>query len=134
MQILPDRTRSPERLAVSLLLARFVMWNLGFLALFWLLRVPFMEEEHFMDLRPTDGRTTGRNGLHRWFDSLYTSVMTQTTVGAADVVPVSTTAQVLTGLQALSTFLALAAVLLAAQARELSHFASWRGSVTNTQR
>ena len=125
MQMTPTARRGPERLAVSLLLARFVSWNLGFLVVFWLLRVPFMEDEHFMDLRPTDGRTTGRHGLHRWFDSLYTSIMTQTTVGAADVVPVSTTAQIITGLQALSTFLALAAVLLGAQAREITRYAAW---------
>jgi len=87
-----------EKLAVSLLLSRFVLWNMGFVLLFWFLRVPFMDEKHFMDQRPTDGRKTGHFGVHRWFDSLYVSIMTQTTVGAADVVPVSTTGQILTGI------------------------------------
>ena len=90
----------------------FIIVNVGFIILFWLLRVPWVgNEEHFIDNhdgeRPVDSPV---------LSSLYLSVLVQTTVGASDITPVSTWARSLTMLQcltAMASVMAIATVFLA---------------------
>ena len=90
-------------------LLNLIRLNVVLIIVFWLLRVaicgPKMDE-HMSRMRMTDD-TDGDVGLEPWSDSLYHSVMTQSTVGAADMVPTSRTMRILTGSQAVSTILTL---------------------------
>lgn len=100
------------------LLSRFLLFFIGAnvlaVLLFWALRVPFMNETNFtrpIPAPPADDDAEGDTAperptaVARVWDSLYHSVMTQTTVGASDVLPTSRTAQLITGIQAFSTFM-----------------------------
>lgn len=81
---------------------QFVLINVLCILLFWFVRIPIMKVGHFQRMR-ADSQWTGPDD--RWMSSLYHSIMTQTTVGASDIVPVSWSARVVTGLQALTALL-----------------------------
>lgn len=82
------------------LIVRTVGWlilaNLALVTVFYAVRVPYMNEDHY--------RTIPERPLSASRDAFYVSVMTQSTIGVADIVPISWWSIVLTCAQALSTF------------------------------
>jgi len=81
--------------AVSLLLTLF----------FWGVRCGIMTERDYSRKQ--------RDGLeHPVWEAFYQSIMTQTTIGASDLSAISIRAQVLDGIQGLSTFFSLAILAL----------------------
>ena len=85
----------PKTLAPRQLLLVFLVTNLSLVVIFWLIRIPITNEEHF-----AVAAAVRRAPLRPVSDALYLSLLTQTTVGASDIVPLSGAAQALTALQA----------------------------------
>lgn len=78
-----------------------VIVNLVLWLIFSLVRIPFMNSENFM---------TMSGEAPTWLDAFYTSLMVQTTIGNASVLPKSKIAKAVTGVQGLCLFLMLVAV------------------------
>lgn len=84
----------------SRLLLQFVLLSLALTLFFWLARIGIMKDADYSRKRHSVIE-------HPVWDALYQSIMTQTTVGSSDISPISVRAQVMDGVQALSTFLGL---------------------------
>ena len=110
----PCADMTPQRL-----LWYFVIVNLSCIVLFWLVRIPTTDDEHY-------ATTTGDPIQDRVGTSLYLSVMTQTTVGTSDIVPRSGVARVLQALQAAAAIGSILVVVLLAAACS-------RGAVLNSR-
>ena len=85
--------------------------NLGFLLIFWLMRACVLSaaetpEHHLSRVRMGDDGD-GDAPVHAWADALYHSIMTQSTVGSADLVPTSGAMRLITGMQSLSILVGL---------------------------
>lgn len=83
----------------------FVAINLVATVLFAFVRIPFMTEKHFFRVTPSTSPPPAPASVSRVWDSFYHSVLTQTSIGCADVLPRSRVAQVIIGIQGLVTLL-----------------------------
>ncbi len=86
-------------------LLQFALVSLVLTLFFWVVRIGIMTDGDY-------ARKKYDRMEHPVWDAFYQSVMTQTTVGASDLSPISIRAQVLDGVQALTTFMAVAVVAL----------------------
>ena len=102
------------------LIVSFIVTNVVLCIVFWLVRWPIMHVDddegddnnrHFVDIANRDLEVRRPS----WLRALYASVMTQTTVGASDIVPQSATALGVTSIQAFSAIASIAIVLLLAK-------------------
>lgn len=84
-------------------LLQFAFVSLVLTLFFWVVRIGIMTDVDY-------ARKRFDRVEHPVWDAFYQSVMTQTTVGASDLSPVSIRAQVLDATQALTTFLAVLVV------------------------
>lgn len=75
--------------------------NFIFVLIFWALRVIVIGADAAAFVR------TDATPVEAWGDGLYHSIMTQSTVGASDMLPASSAARLVTGLQSASTLLSL---------------------------
>jgi hypothetical protein len=92
--------RSPWSLGV--LMASFVIINIGFILLFWGIRAAVMDGANYVRMVPNGRVTSG--GINRALDSLFVSIAIQTTLGSdTDVVAVSAAAKWINAVQALTT-------------------------------
>ena len=99
--------------SIASLLQTLLVTNLCFMALFWLVRIPIMNREHFVRVPESNDRD-----FHPVADSLFHSVLTQTTVGASAMVPVSMTAHIVTAVQCLSAMGSVLVVIIIASRRK----------------
>lgn len=92
-------------------LTHFFIVTLLFLLFFWCVRIPIMTDKDY-------SRERYERAQHPVWDAFYQSAMTQSTVGASDLSPLSLRAQVLDAFQALSTFVSVAVVAFIYAAHE----------------
>lgn len=85
-------------------LVQFLVINVALLILFFLIRIPLMDDYHY--IQKGEGQ--------RVINALYVSTMMQTTVGASGsvVTPNTTAARTIDTIQSLSTFLAAGIIVL----------------------
>jgi hypothetical protein len=100
------------------ILGTFLLINVLLLILFAFVRVPFMDDKHFLVDTSTsvssDDASTDKpkRTLARWGDSWYVSTMIQSTVGASDITPISSSARVVTAIQGFSVILSLGLMIV----------------------
>lgn len=82
----------------------FLITSAILIVVFWVWRIPIMNDKHFK--RPAENRPLGRV-----WDSLYCSVMMQSTIGEG-ATALSPHARIVTGLQGASTIAALLILLI----------------------
>ena len=99
----------PAFLSVSRLMLAFVVTNIVCAFVFWLARIPIMNDETHFQETSTEKRDGPKPAAAA--TAAYVSIMTQTTVGASTIAPMSGTARTITGLQAVT---ALGSVLIVA--------------------
>lgn len=91
-------------------LLELIGFNVVLAVVFWLIRIPMMNE-HFQLAGLNSGK---RSQAQQILDAAYASIMTQSTVGASDLLPITDVARIVTGLQALSTFAVVVIVVIMA--------------------
>lgn len=107
---LPRKTAAmPPQTGISRLLSKFFLFNVICIVLFWIVRIGLLSnantQKHFQSVSDTQ-ESLHASPIH---NALYMSAMTQTTVGASDITPISHTAKAVTWIQALT---ALGSVLV----------------------
>lgn len=105
----PAVTALPAYMGVSRLMLAFVVTNIVCAVIFWLARIPIMNDEMHFAETSTEKREGPKPAAAA--TAAYVSIMTQTTVGASTIAPMSGAARTITGLQAVT---ALGSVLIVA--------------------
>lgn len=92
------------------LITTFIYANIACVVIFWVWRWAIMSDDsHFIDVHAQERPLSDS----AFITSGYLSIMTQTTVGAADITPISLHSRVLTSLQALSAIGSIIVIAIA---------------------